>query len=128
MKKRDQWERKGIARPAVPLFRLRTPEVPAAGWVPNWPNMRFRKAEALIRRELAGVGQAASLWICGRWELHDAARLRGMAPHEVVGLSGRVRLTPDEAAACLPPPVLAQFTAIRVDVGGETGFKPKESA
>lgn len=105
--------RKGIARPAEPMFRERVPGNPAAGWAVNWPNMRFRLAEAIIRRELAGVGMRDTLEVASRDELMAEGMGNGTPPSELVGLSGRVRLTMYEAQACLPRPWLERYTHLR---------------
>jgi hypothetical protein len=114
--------RKGLAGPAravfeyardVPRIGLAAGDIPApeTRWITggprSWPNMRFRKAEALMRHELAGVGNEGSLTISTREALEAGARALGLLPHEVRGVSGRCRLTLQEACSCLSRGALA---------------------
>ena len=99
--------RNGWASAAVPLFEWDGEPGPLTRWKAKWPNMRFRKAEALIRKTLAGVGSAESERLTGRAALEEAARRLHLGPDQVCGLSGRRRLTQAEALACLWPSQLA---------------------
>lgn len=110
-------KRKGMAKQAAPLFepgRTRDGGIDLTGpWRQAWPNMRFRKAEALIARELAGVGIDVSLNLNTRDGLEAEAKRQGISPHLVVGFSGRKKLTVPEIHACLPPGWLEQLTHVR---------------
>lgn len=123
----DQWphwhctvvygeKRKDIARTPAPLFKPHTaPDgtVDFTTWESAWPNMRWRKAEALVRKELAGVGYPNTLTLNTREGLAAEGLRRGVSPHLVVGFSGRVKLTVQELHACLPEGYLERITHMR---------------